>query len=256
MTFFLPDDNSNRPRRIKEAFSNIEDVIEGYQGKVHSHCQSVSMLVDRENIWGDGLSFYKTALVDLDKLKNPIRVKFANEMGVDAGALTVEFFTKFFEFAKKELFESVDNKEWQHVPKRSGGNNHVYKILGVAIGHSLRNNGPFFDCLAPWAVDVMCNSDGTSGNINVNDIPITSSTGCTINFIKSLSECNTNSDISHLFQSADGPAFEQIVGLSDWDQNEDITCDNKSILIDMLIYEEIIVRRGKKIKSIREGHGI
>lgn len=255
VTFFLPDNTSSSPKRIKEGFSNIKDVISGYQGKFYTTIrrQSLSMLVDRQNIWGDGLGFYKTALVDLVKLECPIRVKFENEVGIDAGALTVEFFTKFFDNAKKELFETVDGKEWQHVPKRSGGNNHIYKILGVAIAHSLRNNGPFFDCLAPWAVDVLCNNNGTSGNIGVNDIPITTSTGCTVNFIKSLAECNTHNEITQLFQSTDGPAYEQIIGLSDWDPNEDITCDNKSILINMLIYEEMVIRRGKKVNAIREG---
>ena len=114
--------------------------------------------------------------------------------------------------------------------------------------------GPFFPFLAPWVVDILCeNQGGTSGQISVDDIPLTSATGCTVNFIKSLESCSSNKMISELFDTADGPAFEQIVGLSDWDQNEDITINNKAILADMLVYEELVQRRGKKINAMREG---
>ena len=52
--------------------------------------------------------------------------------------------------------------------------------------------------------------------------------------------------------AADGPAFEQIINSSDWDPAEPVTSSNKAILINMFLYEEPVVRRGKKVEAIRE----
>ena len=44
-----------------------------------------------------------------------------------------------------------------------------------------------------------------------------------------------------------------MVSSTDWDPNEPITVENKEILINLLLYEEKIVRRGKKVEAIGEG---
>ena len=95
-------------------------------------------------------------------------------------------------------------------------------------------------------VDILLNEEGVSGNFQRDHIPVTSSTGNLLNFIKSLYNCNKEQSIKELFNSADGPAFEQLASSSDWDPNEPITVENKEILINFLLYEETIVRRGKK----------
>ena len=69
-------------------------------------------------------------------------------------------------------------------------------------------------------------------------IPITSSTGNLLNFIKSLYNCNNEQSIKELFDSANGPVFEQLVSSTDWDPNEAVTVENKEILINLLLYEE------------------
>ena len=225
----------------KYGLSEVRQVVEGFKGKsinVMLEERPFFFKVRRSNLWRDGIGFYKSSMGDLKRLKAEFRVSFEGEDGVDCGALRAEFFSKFFEYALKELFEFVEGKEWQHVPKRSGGNVQIFKVLGTAIAHSVLHDGPFFPFLAPWVVDILCSK--TSGQISVADIPVTSATGCTINFIKSLDSCSSNKMISDLFDSADGPAFEQIVGLSDWDQNEEITIKNKEILIHMLVFEELV----------------
>ena len=68
-----------------------------------------------------------------------------------------------------------------------------------------------------------------------------------------MNECETEKFIHDLFDTADGPAFEQIINSSDWDLDEPVTSSNKAILINMLLYEETVVRRGKKVEAIREG---
>ena len=44
-----------------------------------------------------------------------------------------------------------------------------------------------------------------------------------------------------------------MVSSTDWDPNEPITVENKEILTNLLLYEETIVRRGKKVEAMREG---
>ncbi len=165
----------------------------------------------------------------------------------------MEYFTKVFNEGKKQLFECVNGKEWLLVPKRAGGNLQIFKIFGIIIAHSLLQSGPHFNFLAPWVVDVLFNEDGTSGDISLEDIPINSATGCLINFVKLLRKCDTNEAINDLFNTADGPAFEQIISSSDWEPTEAITLTNKDILINLLLHEETITRRGGKVKAIREG---
>ena len=90
----------------------------------------------------------------------------------------------------------------------------------------------------------------------MDHIPVTSSTGNLLNFIKSLYNCNNEQSIKELFNSADNrPAFEQLVSSVDWDPNEPITIANKEILINLLLYEETIVSRGKtmRVEAMREG---
>ena len=81
-------------------------------------------------------------------LEKPLSVEFANEEGVDGGALKRKFFSKFFEVIGKDMFEEAPNGDL--IPKRSGGNLQLFKIVGVAIGHSILQEGPVFQGLAPW----------------------------------------------------------------------------------------------------------
>eukprot|EP00794_Sanderia_malayensis_P017199 gene17199-18929_t len=121
------------------------------------------------------------------------------------------------------------------------------------VAHSLLQGGPHFQHFTPWVVDILTNENGTSGDILLEDIPVTCATGCLINFIKSLKQCETKEAINELFDTFDAPAFEQIISSSDWDPQEDVTVGNKNILIDMLLHEQTINRRGRKVVAMHEG---
>lgn len=71
------------------------------------------------------------------------------------------------------------------------------------------------------------NENGASGDIPLNQKPTWSSYRNLINFIKLLNQCDTEKKTSDLFNSANGPAFGQIISSSDWDPNEHITMKNK-----------------------------
>ena len=96
------------------------------------------------------------------------------------------------------------------------------------------------------------NEKGILRNVPLSHIPVTAPTGNLINFVKSLNECATEKSINDLSDTADGPAFEKIINSSDWDPAEPVTSSNKAILINMFLYEEPVVRRGKKVEAIRE----
>ena len=68
-----------------------------------------------------------------------------------------------------------------------------------------------------------------------------------------MNECDTEKFINDLFDAADGPAFEQIINSSDGDPDEPVTSSNKAIVVNMLLYEETVVRREKKVEAIRKG---
>jgi len=235
-----------------DGLGTVSKVLAAIQGKNVDITSEYVLKISRENIWADAMKFYKTALGDLTLLKRKFVVKFNNENGIDLGALRNEFFTLIFDKAKQELFETDEKKTWLHVPKRSGGNTHIFKIFGIIIAHSLLHGGPYFNNLAPWAVEILCDGE-VSGQISVESIPLTLATGMTINLIKNLQNCHSDDDIANLFNSSEAPAYEQIIGLSEWDQNVAINTNNKSILIDILVYEEVITRRSGKIKAIKEG---
>ena len=77
------------------------------------------------------------------------------ENGIDVGALKAKLFTKVFEQGKQKLFEHVEDKP--------------YCLIGCR--YSL-------------------NEESVSGNIQMDHISVTSSTGNLLNFIKSLCYCN------------------------------------------------------------------
>ena len=190
----------------------------------------------------------------MEKLTFPLDITFVGENGIDTGGtLEAELFTKAFEQAKQELFEHAEEKPWCLIPKRSGGNFQVFKIFGIIIAYSLLHSRPYFNCLAHWVIDILLNAESVSGNILMDHILVTSSTGNFLNFTKSLCYCNNKQSIKELFNFADEPSFAQLISSTDCDLKEPIIVENKEILINLLLYKEAITRRGEKVEAMREG---
>ena len=210
------------------------------------------MDVSRHNIWRNALTFYNVNMEDLTKVRQPFRTTFICENGNDVGTLKVEFFSKVFEVARKELLENIDEMPWYTVPTRSRGNLQIFKIFVIIIAHSLLQQDPYFSFFTPWVVEVLLNENGVSKDISLNHVPLTSGTGNPIKFIKLLNQCDIVGRISDLFNNADSPASEQISSSSEWDPSEHITSKNKDILVNMLLYQETIGRRGRGVDANRE----
>ena len=77
-----------------------------------------------------------------------------SENEIDAWALKREFFSKFFEVARKELFENIDDMPWYDVVKFSKGNLQIFKIFGIIILHVLLKQAAYFSFLAPWVLEI------------------------------------------------------------------------------------------------------
>ena len=76
-----------------------------------------------------------------------------SENEIDAWALKREFFSKFFEVARKELFENIDDMPWYDVVKFSKRNLRIFKIFGIVIPHILLKQAAYFSFLAPWVLE-------------------------------------------------------------------------------------------------------
>ena len=259
VALLIPDENdsSSNDGLFKNYIETVETPSLDVNGIIDAYRQSnlldtVELLtISREHLWREGLLFYKASLGNKEKLFKKLSLQFIGEEGIDGGALTNEFFTLLFSEIKSQLFEPVNSKTWLFVPKRTGGNLQFFKIVGMIVAHSILQGGPLFNHFPSWIVDIMLND--LSGDISVDQIPVTAATGCLLNFIRSLEACKRDEDIQLLFTDADGPAFEQLISSSDWDPVETITMKNRNILINMLVYEETVMRRGRKMKAMCEG---
>ena len=147
----FPDISANRIENVLVFAKSWEDAVDTL---VTNHPESASAVIQsfverkldtvntkvlktkREDIWWDAVRFYKILMAKKSNLFQKMVVEFGGEEDIDVGALTIECFTKFFEIVKRDLFETVKFEKFL-IPTRSGGNLTLFKILGIAIGHSL-----------------------------------------------------------------------------------------------------------------------
>ena len=125
-------------KRIKDALVSANSWEEAVDILVTNHPESGSAVIQsfvyrnldtvnikvlkikREDIWRDAVRFYEIAMAKKTNLFQKLVVEFEGEEGIDVGALTVEYFTKFFETVRRDLFETVKSETFL-IPKRSGG---------------------------------------------------------------------------------------------------------------------------------------
>ena len=100
---------------------------------------------------------------------------------------------------------------------------------------------------------VQSNEDVVCSQLSVNDIPLNAATSILKLFLKKVDDANTNEELHLLFRSEKSSAFEQIVNLSPWDMHTPISIENKTLLMSMLVYEELITNRDRQIKGLQEG---
>lgn len=80
------------------------------------------------------LRFYKIGIKVAEKLWQPLAIIFQEEEGFDAGALKIEFFELLLKEIQLRLFEGPDESK---VPLRDRSKAFLFKLVGVAISHSI-----------------------------------------------------------------------------------------------------------------------
>ena len=209
--------------------------------------------IKREDIWRDAVRFYKISMAKKSNLFQKLAVGFEGEEGIDVGALTVEYFRKLF-----EIFRRVKSETFL-IPKRSGGNLTLFKILGITIGNSLLQGQPPFPYLHPWcyAMITQKSEEEIVGLISKEKctelIPLNAGTADVISFLNVLSRTKSEKDIDDLFECTEGQAFEQVVNATQWPIDKKITTNNIGALKAMIIWDEVICKREKQLNAITDG---
>ena len=174
--------------------------------------------------------------------------EFEGGEGIDVGALTIENIRKFIEIVKKDLFETVKSETFL-IPKTSGGNLTLFKILWIAIGHILLQGGLSFPYLHPWcyAMITQKSEEEIVGLISKEKyaelISLNAGTANVISFLNALSRTKSETDIDDLFECTEEKAFEQVVNATQWPIDTKITMNNIEALKSMLIWDELICKR-------------
>ena len=74
-----------------------------------------------------------------------------------------------------------------------------------------------------------------------------------ISFLNDLCNCASDDDSNALLDSAESPAYEQIINSSQWPINTKINMVSIETLKAMIIWEEFVLRREKQINALKEG---
>ena len=130
-----------------------------------------------------------------------------------------------------------------------------YKLLSLAVVHCfLQNEPPFqgltcwcFDCFMKEHADIICNQ------LNLKDIPLNSGRHILNLFVQKLEIALLNEELESIFDCEEAPAFEQIWNLRQWKIHEVVTMKNRHFLIFTLDFKELVGKRKKQIKALREG---
>ena len=206
----------------------LEQVLIEYRRQVNS-ADELNITVERDNIWCIILAFYKKSLPDKAKLRKKLLVTFQGEDGVDAGALSAEFFQLALDQIKKRLFQG---KPERVLPIKDSTKAMLFQIAGMITVHSLVQGGPGFPCLSPAVYHYMLGKcEDVALHTNKEDIPLTASSEPMFNLIKELEECDTADDLSNCLSDEH---VWNLISACHWPDEVCVTLKNKGLLNNLL----------------------
>lgn len=195
---------------FNKSTQTLVEVLTRYKTQLQTQ-EELNLTVEHENIWCNILAFYKKALGDKQRLKKKLVVTFDGEDGVDAGALSAEFFQLALDQVKKRLFQG---QEEGVLPVKDSTKSSLFRIAGMIVAHSVLQSGPCFPCLCPaWYKYLAGNRKDLVLHLDNNDIPMTAATQPVINLIKEIDNCETADDLSNCL--VDDTAWN-IISASHW----------------------------------------
>lgn len=205
----------------EQSTPTLEEVLTRYKTQLQTQ-EELNLIVERENIWCNILAFYKKALDDKQRLKKKLVVTFDGEDGVDAGALSAEFFQLALDQVKKQLFQGQEERV---LPVKDSTKSSLFRIAGMIVAHSVLQSGPCFPCLCPALYKYLAgNREDLVLHLDNNDIPMTAATQPVINLIKEIDNCETADDLSKCL--VDDTAWN-IISASHWPNEVLISLRNK-----------------------------
>ena len=186
------------PKEAKK-LDSLETLLTERIAEVMSLDEDIMHSVKRTGIWKTVLSFYKAAQGDPNRLKKNFMTEFeeAGEVGVDGGALKIEF----FEMALKELnWRLFEGESTSRLPRKSCDNITLFKIAGMLICHSVMQKGPTFAVFPEWFFDIICSGDPVSAieSVSIDDVPINAASSNLRSLIQKLDEAKTYEEIDQI----------------------------------------------------------
>ena len=91
----------------KKKFKSSEEVINAYKERnlAKNDSSFYTIEITRDNLWRDAIRFYKVSMANKELLLKRPSIEFKGKDGIDAGALSVEFFSKFLDMAQTNFLK-------------------------------------------------------------------------------------------------------------------------------------------------------
>ena len=236
-----------------EEDASLEDLIESFVKK-NELPGDESIKVDRKTLRMEIIKFYKKSLGNPDILRRELLVSFANEDGLDGGAMKIEFFSMALNEIKVRLFEGT---EPNMVPIKDATKGMLLHLAGTIVSHALFQRSSIgFPFLAPHIYSHIVGDpdDETTSLMKKQHVPLDASTALLHEFINNLESCNNNAEIELLLEgNSKSEAFWQIINSSRWPKEKVIDIASKDFLLQHLVYHELLASRKNEIEEFSEG---
>ena len=182
-------------------------------------------------------------------------ISFKGEEGLDGGAMMVEFFNLAIEEGIKRLSEG---DSLNLVPVKDATKLLLFRIVGTMLIHVVLQGGPvnMFPFLAPNIVAFLAGEEkeAVAVHLSKHHIPMNAATECLHLLLESLDNCKTDFDVRKLLYGEDAnESFWQVINSSHWPKAQEINFQNKDLLIQELVYNELISSRLQEICELRVG---
>lgn len=220
-----------------------------------SENDTITLEIERDNLWMESLRFYKRNLVNSQVMTKKLIIEFKGEDGLDGGAMKTEYFNLLLEEVKNRLFEGENNSL---LPVKDITKAVLFKVAGMIIVHSLiAGVDTGFPVLAKPYFLHMCGRDTDSliESLNKSHIPANATTENLIELIESLDQCKTKDDIDKLLykDNQKQDVFWSLINSAHWPADKNINKENVPLLVQQLILNDVILSRRNSSDMLFEG---
>ena len=169
--------------------------------------------------------------------------------------MMVEFFNLAIEEGIKRLFKG---DSFNLVSVRDATKLLLFSIVGTMFVHVALQGGPvdMFPFLAPCRVAFLAGEEkeAVALYLSKHHIPMNAATECLHLLLESLDNCKTDFDVQKLVYGEDAnESFWQVINWSRWPKTQEINFQNKDLLIQEVVYNELISSRLQEICELRVG---